>query len=66
MRVYPRKNGARGELARAIAQLAARELEIEELHTEEGRLDEVFRSITCRTPTRRSGMIEAMLTAKQL
>ncbi len=36
-----------GELARAISQLAAREgWTVEELHTEEGRLDEVFRSIT--------------------
>ncbi len=46
-RIYPRKNGARGELAAAIGQLAAREnWQIEELHTEEGRLDEVFRNIT--------------------
>jgi len=38
---------ADGDLARAIADLAAREAwKIEELHTEEGRLDEVFRSIT--------------------
>ncbi len=40
------KNNA-GDLARSIGELAAAERwKIEELHTEEGRLDEVFRSIT--------------------
>src|SRR5262245_773086 len=47
VRIYPRNNSARDELAAAIGQLAAREnWQIEELHTEEGRLDEVFRTIT--------------------
>ena len=47
MRVYPKKNGADSELASAISAIAAREnWKIEELHTEEGRLDEVFRAIT--------------------
>lgn len=47
VRAYLKKNGAHGELARAIADIAATERwRIEELHTEEGRLDEVFRSIT--------------------
>ncbi len=42
-----RKNGAAGELARALGEVAAREQwRIQELHTEEGRLDEVFRNIT--------------------
>ncbi len=42
-----RASGADGTLARAIGELAAAERwKIEELHTEEGRLDEVFRSIT--------------------
>jgi len=46
-RVFPRKESRNGELARNIGELAARESwRIEELHTEEGRLDEVFRSIT--------------------
>jgi len=46
-RLFPRNHAARGELAAAIGQLAAREhWQIEELHTEEGRLDEVFRTIT--------------------
>ncbi|MBI3853801.1 MAG: ATP-binding cassette domain-containing protein [Verrucomicrobia bacterium] len=46
-RVLPRKDSRNGELARSIGDLAAREnWRIEELHTEEGRLDEVFRSIT--------------------
>lgn len=43
-RVYPRQ-GADGQLARAVSEAAAG-WKIEELHTEEGRLDEVFRSIT--------------------
>jgi ABC-2 type transport system ATP-binding protein len=43
-RVFP-KNNANGALAHSIAD-AAQGWRIEELHTEEGRLDEVFRSIT--------------------
>jgi ABC-2 type transport system ATP-binding protein len=47
VRALAKKNGQQGELARAIADVAARERwRIEELHTEEGRLDEVFRNIT--------------------
>ena len=46
-RVYPQPNCRNGELARGIYETSAREgWKIEELHTEEGRLDEVFRSIT--------------------
>ena len=46
-RVLPKKESRNGELARNIGELAARETwRIEELHTEEGRLDDVFRSIT--------------------
>ena len=41
------KSGERGDLARAIGEVAATEdWRIDELHTEEGRLDEVFRNIT--------------------
>jgi len=43
-RVFPRNN-LNGSLATSIAD-AAQGWRIEELHTEEGRLDEVFRSIT--------------------
>jgi ABC-2 type transport system ATP-binding protein len=43
-RAFPKSN-ANGALARSIAD-AAQGWRIEELHTEEGRLDEVFRSIT--------------------
>jgi ABC-2 type transport system ATP-binding protein len=43
-RVFPRPN-VNGVLAASIAE-AAQGWRIEELHTEEGRLDEVFRSIT--------------------
>src|SRR5690242_7327225 len=44
-RVFPRTPNINGALARSIAE-AAQGWHIEELHTEEGRLDEVFRSIT--------------------
>ncbi|MGB9603903.1 MAG: ABC transporter ATP-binding protein [Limisphaerales bacterium] len=47
VRVYPRPNIADGELARAVGALATQmQWRVEELHTDEGRLDEVFRSIT--------------------
>jgi ABC-2 type transport system ATP-binding protein len=46
-RVFPQTTAVDGELARSVGELAIREkFQIEELHTEEGRLDEVFRSIT--------------------
>jgi ABC-2 type transport system ATP-binding protein len=46
-RVFPQTSAVDGELARSVGELAIREkFQIEELHTEEGRLDEVFRSIT--------------------
>jgi ABC-2 type transport system ATP-binding protein len=44
VRAFP-KTGANGNLSAAVGE-AAREWQIEQLHTEEGRLDEVFRSIT--------------------
>ena len=47
VRAFLKKNGDRGDLARTIGEIAlAERWTIEELHTEEGRLDEVFRSIT--------------------
>jgi len=47
VRALAKKNGQQGDLARLIAEVAAREKwKLEELHTEEGRLDEVLRSIT--------------------
>ncbi|HKS37885.1 MAG TPA: ATP-binding cassette domain-containing protein [Verrucomicrobiae bacterium] len=46
-RIFPQPNCRNGELARSVFEAAARESwKVEELHTEEGRLDEVFRSIT--------------------
>ncbi|MHB8521439.1 MAG: ABC transporter ATP-binding protein [Limisphaerales bacterium] len=52
-RVYPKANAANGELARGIFEAVARDgWRIEELHTEEGRLDEVFRSITLPETTK--------------
>ena len=44
VRAFP-KAAANGTLATAVGE-AAHDWQIEELHTEEGRLDEVFRSIT--------------------
>lgn len=47
VRVLPQAGNRNGELARSISELVMREgWKLEELHTEEGRLDEVFRSIT--------------------
>jgi ABC-2 type transport system ATP-binding protein len=46
-RVYPQAGSGNGILARSIATAIGKEgWALEELHTEEGRLDEVFRSIT--------------------
>ena len=47
VRAFPEKSRLDGPFAAAIAELAARESwKIEDLHTEEGRLDDVFRAIT--------------------
>jgi ABC-2 type transport system ATP-binding protein len=47
VRAYPRKQTASDDLAKAISELATKEhWSLLELHTEEGRLDEVFRNIT--------------------
>ena len=46
-RIFPRDRTLSGELARAVADLAIKEgWRFDELHTEEGRLDDVFRTIT--------------------
>jgi len=46
-RVYPEAHSQNGALARHVADVAQKESwKVEELHTEEGRLDEVFRHIT--------------------
>ena len=44
-RVFPKGENRNGELARNVLA-AANSWQVEELHTEEGRLDEVFRTIT--------------------
>jgi ABC-2 type transport system ATP-binding protein len=44
-RVYPKNENHNGDLARHVLAAAAA-WQVEELHTEEGRLDEVFRRIT--------------------
>ena len=47
VRAFPRKQIASDDLARAVGDMAVKERwPLTELHTEEGRLDEVFRSIT--------------------
>lgn len=47
IRAFPRKQVGSDDLARAIAELAGKERwSLVDLHAEEGRLDEVFRSIT--------------------
>lgn len=47
VRIFSQPNCRNGELARSISEVVVKEgWKIEELHTEEGRLDEVFRSIT--------------------
>jgi ABC-2 type transport system ATP-binding protein len=47
LRVYPKDKAAAVELARSVIELAAREgWKLEQLKTEEGQLDEVFRRIT--------------------
>jgi ABC-2 type transport system ATP-binding protein len=46
-RAYPAEGSVNGTLARGVAEICVKEgWKFEELHTEEGRLDEVFRSIT--------------------
>jgi ABC-2 type transport system ATP-binding protein len=46
-RVYPSDKARNGALARAVAETVTQaQWKFEELHTEEGRLDEVFRRIT--------------------
>ena len=47
LRVFPKEKKAAQDLARVIGEAAAREgWSLHELHTEEGRLDDVFRDIT--------------------
>lgn len=47
IRIHPAKNASPGELPGCVYALSAKEgWKVEELHTEEGKLDEVFRTIT--------------------
>jgi len=47
LRIFGTKPARDGELARIVGELAARkQWRIQEMHTEEGRLDDVFRTIT--------------------
>ncbi|MBN9690521.1 MAG: ATP-binding cassette domain-containing protein [Verrucomicrobia bacterium] len=54
-RIFPRDKTVNGDLARSVAELAGKEgWRFDELRTEEGRLDDVFRAIT-QPDTRRQG-----------
>ncbi len=54
-RVYPKDKAAAAELARSVIELAAREgWKLEQLKTEEGQLDEVFRRITLPDTVKKS------------
>ena len=54
-RVFPRDKTVNGELAKAVAEMAAREgWRFDDLRTEEGRLDDVFRNITRPDTTARA------------
>jgi ABC-2 type transport system ATP-binding protein len=54
-RIQPRERAVPGELARAVAEASNQAgWKLEELHTEEGRLDEVFRSITLPDTVKRA------------
>lgn len=53
VRAFPRRNGSGEELAQALGDLVLRERwHLQELHEEEGRLDEVFRNITLPDSTK--------------
>jgi ABC-2 type transport system ATP-binding protein len=55
-RVYADKAAGGGNLTREVADFAAQQKwQIDELHTEEGHLDEVFRSITLPDTVRGGG-----------
>jgi ABC-2 type transport system ATP-binding protein len=55
VRVYPRERGGNGAFAGSIAALAQREQwQLDEIHVEEGRMDEVFRAITLPDTVRRA------------
>jgi ABC-2 type transport system ATP-binding protein len=52
-RIFPASTGANGSLARQVGEIIAQSgWKLEEMHTEEGRLDEVFRSITLPDTTK--------------
>ena len=53
VRILPRDKSASAQLARSVFELATRESwKVEDLHVDEGRLDEVFRAITLPDTTK--------------
>lgn len=55
-RVFPKNKSSNGEFARTVAAVLTREQwKFEELHTEHGRLDEVFRGITSKDTVTKGG-----------
>jgi ABC-2 type transport system ATP-binding protein len=63
-RVYPRNESQNGDLARNVL-VAAGSFQVEELHTEEGRLDEVFRGITLSDTGKQSEQAKQPEPARQ-
>jgi ABC-2 type transport system ATP-binding protein len=59
-RAYPDKSNPNINLTRAIAELASqRHWQLDEIHTETGRLDEVFRAITLPDTVNTGNMVRA-------
>jgi ABC-2 type transport system ATP-binding protein len=60
-RIYPKVENRNGDLARNVL-VAASTWQVEELHTEEGRLDEVFRGITLSETAKQTGQAQQQTT----
>jgi len=64
VRVYPKADQRTGQLVREVLA-AANSWQVEELYTEEGRLDEVFRSITLPDTAKEETKCTPLPTSKQ-
>ncbi len=63
-RIYPKSENRNGDLARNVLA-AASVWQVEELHTEEGRLDEVFRGITLSETAKQPAAKEASASRQE-
>ena len=55
VRAYPNERGGNAAFVGSVAELAQREQwKLDEIHVEEGRMDDVFRSITLPDTVRRA------------